>query len=209
MAWDPDAIGDELFAQFAPVEELHGPQPSLEVFMRALGRAVQPIDDLAKDGGNGSDEPGWSQVLDLARAKDEWLRWLGQWAGYWAPEESPDWDIERERIVTRSAHRRGSVAILREAIQEQLSGTKTVIIQERLTGAYTISVSVYNSEITTTAAKIEAHARAQKAAGLIMTFNVLSGEDWNTLVANQATWNLVSGGKFTDWNEVVTNPDKP
>lgn len=212
MPYFPDGIGDELFAQFAPLSEAYGPQPDLQVFVRALGRAIQPIDDLAKDGGNGIDQTGWSQVLDLARAKDEWLRWLGQWAGYYVPEQPLNYATERARIVSRSAHRRGSVAMLREVIQEHLNGTQTVIIQERFAAAGstagTITVSIFNAEIATTAAKAEAAAREAKAAGLLMTFNVLSGSEWNTLVASQATWNVVIG-KFADWNEVTSNPSKP
>jgi len=212
MPYDPDGIGDELFAQFAPLVEMHGAQPDMQVYMRAFGRAIQPIDDLAMDGGNGTDEPGWSQALDLNRAKDSWLRWLGQWVGYWVPEQPASFAFERGRILSRSAHRRGSIAMLREAVQEHLSAPKTVIIQERfspvVSTAGTITVSIFSAQIATTSAKAEAAAREQKAGGLLMTFNVLSGSQWNTLVASQATWNIVVG-KFADWNEVVSNPAKP
>jgi hypothetical protein len=154
------------------------------------------------------DDPGWSQVLDLTRAHDSWLRWLGQFVGYFVPLESNNWPRERERIVSRSAHRRGAVPVLREVVQEHLSGDKTVIIRERDTSAHHITVYVYADQIATTEAAAEAAARAQKAAGLIMDFVVLTGQDWNTLVANQDTWADVQT-KFADWNEVVIDPDKP
>jgi hypothetical protein len=54
MPYDPDAIGRELINQFNPLFEAYGEQPDLEVFCRAIGRMIQPIDDLAKDGGGRS-----------------------------------------------------------------------------------------------------------------------------------------------------------
>lgn len=158
------------------------------------------------------EQVGWSQLLDLNRARSDWLRWLGQWVGYYISENPPNLALERERIVSRSAHRRGSIALIREAVQEHLKGAKSVIIQERFAAAgstaYQITVSIYTAEIVTSAAAAEAAARAQKPAGLIMTFNALSTSQWNTLTANQATWNVVTG-KFANWNEVLSNPAKP
>jgi hypothetical protein len=205
MTWFPDEIGDEFYDEFAPLVTVYGEMPDLEAYMRALGRVMQPIFDISKDGGNGDDEIGWSQALDRLRAKDSWLRWLGQWVGYDVPQAPTSYATERVRMQTRSAHRRGSIAILREVVQEHLSGTKDVIIQERVGDAGHISVFVFNAQITTTAALVEAAARSQKAGGLIMTFTILTGANYTLFQASNASY-TVALGKHANYNSVLTNP---
>jgi hypothetical protein len=170
---------------------------------------IQPVDDIAKDGPNG--EPGWSQVLDINRADDAWLMWLGQWAGYIVPaqaatETEAAWSVrERGKIVHAAAHHRATVAHLVEAIQDHLNDPKQVIIQERVGDAHTINVYVFNSQIATSAARVEAAARAQKAAGLIMNFTVLTGANYTLLQASNTSYTIMSG-KHANYNSVLTNP---
>lgn len=203
-------IGSELYSDLQPIVDTWGdPNDDLRVLCNALGLMIEPIDDIAKDGDNG--EPGWSQALDLQRAKDEWLPWLGQWVGYAVPQKATSetqaaWSArERGRIVSRAKNRRATVALLREVIQEQLTGTKTVIIQERSADANTINVYVYNSEIATTSALVQAAALAAKAAGLIMNFTVLTGANYSLLQASNATYAVMTG-KHANYNSVLTNP---
>lgn len=216
VVFDPNAIGDELYEAFAPLRERYGENADLQLMCQALGAMMQPVDDLVKDGPEG--QPGWSQTLDLNRAKNEWLKWIGQWVGYIVPDKATtqtdeQWSVtERARIVSRSAHRRGTVDVLREVVQEHLNAPKTVIIQERFGATanlpHWITVSVFTSQIATSAAAAEAAARSQKAAGLKMIFNSLSGSDYATLLASQATYAVVLS-KFVDYNEVLANPAKP
>lgn len=215
MTYDPNGIGDELYEMFAPVVGVFGdPNNNLRDYCRGLGGMLQPLDDIVKDDTNG--EPGFSQTIDLVRAKDEWLPWLGQWVGYRVTEKRPEenqaaWSArERGRMVTRSAHRRGTVARMVEAMQEHLDAPKTVIILQRVSSAHTINAYYYTAQLTAghTHAMIEAAALEQKAKGLILTVIGLSASSWDTLVANQATWTVV-GTKFSSWNEVVSNPAKP
>jgi hypothetical protein len=185
------------------------PSQDLRVFCNAFGVMMQPVDDICKDGSNG--EPGWSQILDLTRAKDEWLKWLGQWTGYLVPDKAASetqstWSTrERGRIISRSANRRATTALLREIIQEHLTGTKTVIIQERSADAHTINVYVYNSEIVDSTALVTAAAQAAKAYGLIMVFTVLTGANYALLQASNATYAVMTG-KHANYNSVLTNP---
>jgi hypothetical protein len=202
--------GEELYDDLRPLIDVWGdPTNDLRVYSSALGLMLQPIDDMIKDGPNG--EPGWSQILDLTRAKDEWLPWLGQWVGYQVPakastETQAAWSArERQRIVTRASNRRATVAMLREVVQEQLTGTKTVIIQERTTTPHTISVYVYNSEIATSTALAQAAALSQKAYGLTMVFTVLTGANYNLLAASNASYTVMTG-KHANYNSVLTNP---
>lgn len=210
MAFDPDAIGNELYASMGPLVEMWGdPGAHLQVYCRALGRMVQPVDDISKDDVDG--QPGWSQAIDSQRAKDEWLFWLGQWVGYLVPakastELQATWSArERLRLTTRSAHRRGTISILREVIQEHLNAPKDVIIQERSSSPHQINVYIYNSQIATSAAAVTAAAFSQKAAGLVLTFTILTGNNYTLLQASNATYTIMTG-KHANYNSVLTNP---
>lgn len=208
-------MGDELFEGFAPLVEAFGdPDNNLRDYCRSMGMMIQPLDDIARDGDNG--EPGFSQILDLTRGKAEWIPWLSQFVGYPAPERRPEqdreWylDTERSRTITRSAHRRGTIARMVEEVQTFLNDPKTVFVQQRVGTAHRMTIFYYTAMLNPnfTAGQLAAAAQAQKAKGLILTVTPLSGGDWNTLIANQATWNVVKT-KFANWNEVISNPAKP
>lgn len=211
--YNPDQMGLDIFEDFLPLVEMFGdPGDALQNYCKAIGRMLQPVYDISKDGDN--DEPGWSQIFDLKLAKDEWLPWLAQTVGYRVTprrtgEDVSSWSArERLRTAQRSAHRRGTIARMVEVAQEHLTGLKRVAIQQRTTSAHRLTLYYYSTELTTTHADISAAAQSQKAKGLLLTVTALTGLDWNTLVANQATWNTVTS-KFTNWIEVTSNPAKP
>lgn len=199
---DQEVISAEFIEQFEPLMELYGPMPDLEVFMGGLSRPMQIINNISADE---EEATGWSQLLDRERAHHDWLRWLGQWVGYYVPEVPQSLEVERSRIVSRSAHRRGSIAMLREAVQEHLAEPKDVFIQERTTSAYHMTIFVVDDQIITSAAKAEAAARAQKAAGLILTFTVLTGADYSLLNASNASYTEVNSA-HANYTSVLTNP---
>jgi hypothetical protein len=214
----PNDVGEAMVDQMLPITDRYGdPDSAMLIYLMGLGWMLAEVNDLAKSGPNG--EPGWSQLFDLNRAKTDWLPWIGQLVGYRVPPrpdglslvELQEYDAtQRERIVSRSSHRRGGVDILREVVQEHLSDPKTVIIQQRYGGnAAHIHVWVYADQIATSAAEVEAAARAQKAAGLIMTFNILDGsQNYAALNANSASYAIVKS-KFAHYSEVLSNPSKP
>lgn len=207
----PNAIGDEAFGDFFPLVERYGdPSQVLETYLKGLGNMLKQIDDIAKDGSD--DEPGWSQIFDLKKAKTEWLPWMGQLVGYPVPARPSGQTLEaydaaqRERIITRSAYRRGTIALLVEVVQEQLSGSKSVIIHERNGGdPYVIKVWVFASQIATSEAEVRRAALDQKVAGLIMDFSVLSGLDYNTLNASNLNYAEV-GVDHPDYESVLMDP---
>lgn len=211
----PNSIGDEAANDFAPIMDAYGDEDGhLNTYLGALATLFKEVDDISKDGPNG--EPGWSQIFDLTRAKTEWLPWAGQFVGYQVPDQPSGQTDEaysaeqRLKIVSRSSWRRGTVAILTELIQDQLSGQKRVLIQERYGGdPYTIKAWVYASEIATSAPQITATALQQKVAGLLFEFTVLASvQSYDTLRASQPTYATVST-KFVDYNEMLVNPAKP
>jgi hypothetical protein len=83
----PNSIGDEAVDDFQPIiKPYNDAQNSLAVYLRGLASMFKQIDDIARDGPD--EEPGWSQVFDLTRAKTEWLPWVGQLLGYRVPIQS-------------------------------------------------------------------------------------------------------------------------
>lgn len=186
MTFAPDTIANEIYTAFLPLVEQYGDEGGmLYDYIFGLSTMLQPIDDLSSDGAN--NEPGWSQVLDLNRAKDEWLPWMGQWVGYFVtarrPIEDPVvWsDRERARMITRSSHRRGTIEIIKEIAKENLVGAKEVYIRERDGDPYVITVVTFSGQ-TPDPIALEEAVRYQKAAGLIMNFSNNAGQDYGLLL---------------------------
>lgn len=210
----PNRIGESGLEVVQPIIDWFGdPEGFLEVYINGIALMFKQVDDIARDGPNG--EPGWSQIFDLVRAKTNWLPWMGQIVGYKVQTKAEfqtleDYDAqERERMTTRSAWRNGTNGILYDVIREQLIDPKRVIIQNRAGGnANQINVWVYDEDIATSAAEVEKAARSQKALGLIMDFSVLTGENYESLRAANASYNTVFT-KFADYNEVLVDPSKP
>lgn len=211
----PPSIAIDAVNDFAPLTDAYGDENGhLDIYLSALASMFQATDDISKDGPNG--EPGWSQIFDLNRAKIEWLPWAGQLVGYQVPvqplgQSDDDYSSEqRVRITSRSSWRRGTVALFTEVIQEQLTGQKRVLIQERYAGdPYAIKAWVYADEVATSVAQITATAMQQKVAGLIFEFTVLTAvSSYDTLRAAQTSY-AVASTKFVDYSEMLVNPAKP
>lgn len=207
----PNSVGDEAYEDFQPLVQKYGdPNDSLNVYLHGLGNMFKQVDDIARDGPDG--EPGWSQIFDLGRAKTEWLPWMGQLTGYQVPIQTADETLaeydarQRERIITRSSHRRGTIDLLVEVVQEQLTGAKRVLITERYGGNKDlIKVWVYQSEIGTSTAEVQRAALSQKVAGLLMDFQILSGSDYNTLRANSVSYQDVKT-TYATYQAVFNDP---
>jgi hypothetical protein len=209
----PNEIGSEAVSDFAPLIDKYGdPNQSLATYLNGIALMYKQVDDIAKDGPAG--EPGWSQVFDLVRAKTEWLPWTGQLVGRPVPVQPDNQTLEeydavqRERIVTRSAYLRGTVAALRSAIEDQLHDPKRVIIFERYGGdPDRIRVWVYSADIATSVPEVTQAARFNKFASLLMTFTVLSGAgDYDIMSSVNETYQDVLDG-YVDYQELLDNPD--
>lgn len=209
----PNAIGDEASDDFGPLRLTYGdPEDALSVYLHGLGGMLKEVDDISKDGPNG--EPGWSQIFDLSRAKTEWLPWIGQLVGYAVPPQSDRQTLEeydqtqRERIITRSAYRRGTTSMLYEIVAEHLGGSRRVIIQERYGGdGWLIKVWVFAAEIRTSLPEIKRAALAQKVAGLLMEFSVLPPTgNYDTLRATNANYAEVLAS-HPNYESVIISPE--
>lgn len=145
----------------------------LKTYVGAILDRAQEVADLARESDDG---PGWSAIVDPDRAPLAWLPWLAQLVGVALPPPgSPEYSQLDEagmrlRIKETDGQKRGTIAALRAAAQQHLTGTKTVTITERVGGnAYQIAVETLVAE-TPDEDIVEATLLEQKAAGLVLTY---------------------------------------
>jgi len=164
-----ESFADDLYDSMLPVAWLDGESGwHLALYCAAVGVMFQWVASLARDTPEG---PGWSAVMDLARCPDDWLPWLGQFAGVTVP---PDLTPAQARvwIAQTDGFRRGTPAALRAATQKTLTGSRTVVMQERLGGnAYVLGLYTLTSETPDQDATLAA-ILAQKPAGIRLDYSV-------------------------------------
>jgi hypothetical protein len=183
-------VGEELYGSLEPVafadEQLGWP---LLVLAGALGGMFQQAEDLARDTDSGY---GWSQLVDVNRSPTYALPWLAQFVGVTLPDGLSDLD-QRQRIVDQPEEQRGTVASLVAAAQPLLTGTRTVILRERDGGAcptepaYGLTIITRASE-TPDPDAVEAAIRAKKPAGIVLLYETLSGQDFETVRLTYTTF---------------------
>jgi hypothetical protein len=182
---------------------------ALAKFCSAVGSILEEIESYVRDGADG--EPGWSILLDINRAPLKGLAWLAQFVGVTLVPQLPtetqaQYDARsRARILSTDGWRRGTPDSLRGAAAQWLTGTKTVIFRERWPDAYSLTVVTYTSQ-TPDQAKVLASLLEQKPAGLVLTYNVLAGQDYQSLYANHATYQNVFTSYATYQGLVTDQP---
>jgi len=187
----PDTFADRLYLALAPLarEDVDNGW-ALLILCNALGAMFQEIEDLVRDTPDG---PGWSALLDLDRCPDEALPWLGQFAGVRVLSGSTPAQM-RQRIASTDGFKRGTRAALIGAAQATLTGAKTVVFRERdhdpadtPNYAYYLTVTTYTAQTPNPAATLAA-LTAQKPGGIVLTYQTLAGQDYQTLHTNHATY---------------------
>lgn len=171
-----DGFAADLFNRLEPYahRDTENGDP-VALICRAIGGQFRDVDLVVRDADDGT--PGWARLFDLEQTATNapWaLGWVAQIAGARIPDGmAPDVAVTYIREV--AGHRRGTPGAMRAAVYATLDTPRTpeqaVRIVERTTSAYTFTVIVSSSE-TPDAAASEAAARAQKPAGLVMTFIV-------------------------------------
>ncbi len=152
-------------------------------FVAGLTLDLAKIDDLIRDG---DDRPGWSNAVDVDSAPAAYLPWIGQMAGV-TVDESLSADDQRDQVKQVAGFRRGTVASLVAAAQPYLTGSKAVVVEERDTSAYHFTVATFASE-TLDAVAVEKALRAEKPAGLVMSYVVRTGLTYDQLAASGKTY---------------------
>lgn len=141
---------------------------------------------------SGPGHPGWSLLLDVDRAPDEALPWLGQFVGVRLPPGESDPVVQREMIRATPGWKRGTREALTAAVQRTLTGERRVIVRERYDGvrtdpAYQLRVTTIADETpdpdATRAAILE-----HKPAGVMLDFEALPSADYQSVIDNYADY---------------------
>lgn len=189
---------DSLLADFAPY--LADDDGSLATYLEALSRGYEQVDSVVRDTDAG---PGWSAMLDANRAPTWALRWLGQLVGVQVPPGQPE-ALSRNAIRTPAGWRRGTPQAIIDAVRPTLTGTQTVILLERDTDPYHLTVATFTDETPNTAAT-DAAALAQKPAGLLMDVVDISHWAYITMNTGYATYTALNAA-FATYNALNAGP---
>lgn len=193
---------EELYTELAPItggdEERGWP---LLLFLDGLASALfEPIHELVT---GTEDREGWEIALDPDIAPARALPWLAQFAGV---ELTPAMSEaqRREKIKNPDGPKRGTPAALRAAVQETLTGARTVVIDERYGGsAYQLRVRTLTAETPNEAATLAA-ILSQKPMGIVLTYDVVDTGDWDDVAAFD-DWDDVASERI-DWADVAMTP---
>lgn len=169
-------------------------------FVEAVARPLDDLNALVRDTDAG---PGWSPVVDVDRAPGTFLPWLAQFVGVTVPAGFTA-EQARVRIAEAAGWHRGSPSAIRGAARQFLSGTGRVELTERDGHPYRLRIAVYDAELDATEARVEAAVRAEKPAGLILTFDVLPGMTWGDADTQYATWGDMADAHAT-WGDVASS----
>lgn len=160
---------------------------ALLVFVGGIGQMVQEIEGYVREGDN--DEPGWSSILDLDLIPEKGLGWLAQFQGISIDPKLADAE-QRERIRETDGWVRGTALAFAGAAKPYLTGSKHVTIRERHGGAYRTTVHTYTAETPDPAAVLAALLE-QKPIGIILTYAVYDGQDYQDVYDNYLTYQAV------------------
>lgn len=178
-------VGDELYEAVAPLATVDASYGyALRAYTRALGSMLEEVNWYASETDT---MPGWARLVDLDTTPEKALGWLAQLVGV-TLDPALDDTAQRARIRATDGFNRGTYAAIAGAAQQYLTGMRRVILVERVGGdPYALTLITYTSE-TPDSAKVLAAVTAQKPAGIILTYSVLTGQTFAQLKANYATF---------------------
>lgn len=186
----------EILKPLAYADERYG-WPLLHLCEASVG-SLQQVNNYV---GSQDDEfPNWSALVDIDRAPDETLPWLGQLVGVVVPrqeilETDSDYAVRiREYIRGTPGFKRGSPSAMVVAVQQYLTGTKQVIFRERNGGAYKLTVKTRRDETPP----------EDWESTNILTNGGLETNTTGWSVVNGTIARIVSPGKFGDAYGAVT-----
>lgn len=193
-------IAARVYEELAPItygEAANG--YALAHFVEAWTRPMLTIEEIVRDTDAG---PGWSTVMNPATAPELFLTWLAQFVGArLIPGE--DATSLRNRITAMDGLRRGGPDSMRAAIQRTLTGTKTVIFNERQGSAWKLGVATFAIE-TPSVADTLAAILAQKPAGITLTYVTSTGATYALVVVTYDTYQDVKNS-FLTYNGLRNN----
>lgn len=194
-------IAERVYAELAPFatdDEANGWH--LLLFLDAVCEILfERIHLLVSD--RDDDTPGWTVLLDPDLCPAELLPHLAQYVGV-VLKPSLTEQQERDKIRLPENFKRGTPQALLQAVKRTLTGAQTVLVEERYDdSAYKLWVRTFASE-TPDPGVTEAAALSQKPAGIVLTYEAVTGQTWSDLVADHTDWAAVLAD-YDTWNDVV------
>lgn len=197
--------GEALYEALAPLaaeDEDHG--YALAHYSGAQATMLDQVADWSRDQDDGT--PGWAILMDPDRCPPEALDWLAQFVGVRFPF-AMDPATKRARIKSTDGFKRGTPAAVRAAAQQFLTGSKTVYMTERWGGnAYAVRIATLASE-TPNPTLVTAALMDQKPGGILLTYQTVTGQDFNALRDTHTDFADVTA-TFVTFNEIRDNPTK-
>lgn len=188
-------LTEDLYASlgtgFTLEDEQHG--WATLVWAEALAHPHEQVAELAAD---------WSALFDVDRCPAWALPWLATVVGARLIEGL---DEEGMRLTIGSINhvKRGTPEAIRASARQLLAGTRSIKVDERFDGdAYRVRIRTYEAE-TPDPVAVELAIRAEKPAGLVLTYAVFAGAIWQDLVDAELTWADVLAA-FATWNDLRT-----
>lgn len=187
-----------------------GDGPIVDALAHGIAEQLERLHLIAY--GDGTDSmPPWAALTDPRVAPIWALPHAAMWCGGELPPRRPGESDEdyharaQYTIVYPRGMRRGSIGVLRRAVEETLTGTRTVIVHERAAGdLHAVVVQTYDHETPDPAATAEAAASAPIDASLVVTHQVITGQTWAQLGAGGATWSDAAN-KYGTWGNAGTD----
>ena len=144
--------------------------------------------------------PGWSVLLNPVDCPDQFLPFLGQFVGADIPI-GLDATTARTKITDESAQHRGTLVSLRSAVQRNLTGTQSVVIQERLNNlgnaaAYHVIIIIRPEELVNLQA-LTNDVNLTKPGGIQWTLVQTDGWIISQMEASEATLGAVEADFVT------------
>jgi hypothetical protein len=159
------AFGAILYDRLSPLAQ---PDPENDYALAKLCGAVGAMKDethaLVSDSEQGS---GWSALLDVDRCPARFLPFLAQIVGERIPAGETA-EASRNRIRFPQGPKRGTVGALEAAAKRTLAGSQFVLVLERTSSAYTLTVVTLTSE-TPDPTATNRDLQAAKPIGLVLT----------------------------------------
>ena len=150
-----------------------------------------------------TDMLGWAYLFNADLADANALPWLAQFNGTKLREDMTEQE-QRDAIQVPAGFNRGTLDAIINAAKPYLTGDKTVIVRERLGGAYILNVRTLAGE-TPDEDAVRAALLLQKPAGIVLQYNFDVGQTWTHLQSDHASWNAVIAD-YVDWDELRTEP---
>lgn len=178
---------DETAARLEERLAPYGSDAILAAYLTAIALLFRRSEEALRWDDKGS---GWRRMLDPTRSPEWALPWLANLVGSPALAGLTP---EQVRKVVRDAPylARGSLGAIVAAARMFLAEDATVVILERTASPYTYAVQTYPSE-TVTPNLLEVALKAEKPAGLLMTYIYHEGMLIGTFEAMTETWPTIA-----------------